>query len=108
MSKDGIGFSAKPTAYSIPRDSMCALLPTRNLISVRWLMDDPCVAEVLFTAFDHHHMRPANIHLMMTAKGYRPVATNIYLCDHSHVANETVSAFKDDLLIDFTPRENDP
>jgi protocatechuate 3,4-dioxygenase beta subunit len=52
-------------------------------------------------------MRPANIHLMMTAEGYKSITTKTYLRDHPYVANETVSAFKEDLPIDSTLREND-
>jgi protocatechuate 3,4-dioxygenase beta subunit len=70
-------------------------------------MDNPGVAEVLFTASDRHYMRPANIYLMMTAEGYKPITTKTYLHDNPYVANETVSAFKEDLLIDFKLKEND-
>lgn len=77
----------KPTAYSLPTDG---------------------AAGALFTALDRHPMRPAHIHLMMTAEGYKPVTTQIYPRDDPYVTNDTVFAVKDDLLIDFTPRENDP
>jgi protocatechuate 3,4-dioxygenase beta subunit len=77
----------KPTAYSLPTDG---------------------AAGALFTALDRHPMRPAHIHLMMTAEGYKPVTTQIYPRDDPYVTNDTVFAVKDDLLIDFMPRENDP
>lgn len=52
-------------------------------------------------------MRPAHIHLMITAEGYKPVTTQIYPRDDPYVTNDTVFAVKDDLLIDFNPREGD-
>ncbi|KAF2703786.1 aromatic compound dioxygenase [Pleomassaria siparia CBS 279.74] len=76
----------KPTAYSLPTDG---------------------AAGALFTALDRHPMRPAHIHLMMTAPGYKPVTTQIYPRDDPYVTNDTVFAVKDDLLIDFLPLEND-
>lgn len=80
-------YCLKPTAYSLPTDG---------------------AAGALFTALDRHPMRPAHIHLMMTAEGYKPVTTQLYPRDDPYVSNDTVFAVKDDLLIDFTPKENDP
>ncbi|CAI6301015.1 unnamed protein product [Periconia digitata] len=76
----------KPTAYSLPTDG---------------------AAGELFKALDRHPMRPAHIHLMMTAEGYKPVTTQIYPRDDPYVTNDTVFAVKDDLLIDFTPKQGD-
>ncbi|KAF2868058.1 Intradiol ring-cleavage dioxygenase [Massariosphaeria phaeospora] len=76
----------KPTAYSLPTDG---------------------AAGALFTALDRHPMRPAHIHLMITAEGYKPVTTQLYPRDDPYVTNDTVFAVKDDLLIDFMPRQGD-
>jgi hypothetical protein len=43
----------------------------------------------------------------MTAEGYKPVTTQLYPRDDPYVTNDTVFAVKDDLLIDFKPREGD-
>ncbi|KAF2264127.1 aromatic compound dioxygenase [Lojkania enalia] len=80
-------YCLKPTAYSLPTDG---------------------AAGELFRALDRHPMRPAHIHLMMTAEGYKPVTTQLYPRDDPYVTNDTVFAVKDDLLIDFHPREGDP
>lgn len=44
---------------------------------------------------------------MITAEGYKPVTTQLYPRDDPYVTNDTVFAVKDDLLIDFKPREGD-
>jgi len=79
-------YCLKPTAYSLPTDG---------------------AAGALFRTLDRHPMRPAHIHLMMTAEGYKPVTTQLYPRDDPYVTNDTVFAVKDDLLIDFKPREGD-
>ncbi|KAF2175770.1 hypothetical protein K469DRAFT_743182 [Zopfia rhizophila CBS 207.26] len=80
-------YCLKPTAYSLPTDG---------------------AAGEIFRALDRHPMRPAHIHLMMTAEGYKPITTQIYPRDDPYVTNDTVFAVKDDLLIDFNPRDGDP
>jgi len=77
----------KPTAYSLPTDGP---------------------AGVLLKLLDRHPMRPAHIHLMVTAEGYIPVTTQIFPKDDPYLVTDTVFAVKDDLVIDFTPREGDP
>ncbi|KAF2803383.1 uncharacterized protein BDZ99DRAFT_512158 [Mytilinidion resinicola] len=78
-------YCLKPTAYSLPTDG---------------------AAGALFRALDRHPMRPAHIHLMMTAEGYKPVTTQLYPRDDPYVSNDTVFAVKDDLLIDFHPSKD--
>lgn len=53
-------------------------------------------------------MRPAHIHLMMSHPDYVTVTTQLYPDDDPYVANDTVFAVKDDLIVSFKPRENDP
>ena len=77
-----------PTAYSLPTDGP---------------------AGVLFKLLDRHPMRPAHIHLMVSADDrYKPVTTQLFPRDDPYVQSDTVFAVKDDLLIDFKPREGDP
>ncbi|KAH7091370.1 Intradiol ring-cleavage dioxygenase [Paraphoma chrysanthemicola] len=76
----------KPTAYSLPTDG---------------------AAGQLFTVMDRHPFRPAHIHLMVSAEGYKPLITQLYPRDDKWVTNDTVFAVKDDLLLDFKP-SNDP
>ena len=54
-------------------------------------------------------MRPAHIHLMVSAGDrYKPVTTQLFPREDPYVKSDTVFAVKDDLLIDFTPRNGDP
>jgi len=80
-------YCLRPTAYSLPTDGP---------------------AGTLFKILDRHPMRPAHIHLMITAEGYKPVTTQIYPKDDPYLTNDTVFAVKDDLVVDFKPREGDP
>ncbi|KAH8712264.1 Intradiol ring-cleavage dioxygenase [Phaeosphaeriaceae sp. PMI808] len=76
----------KPTPYSLPTDGATGQL---------------------FKTLDRHPFRPAHIHLMVSAEGYKPLITQLYPRDDKHVSNDTVFAVKDDLLLDFKP-SNDP
>jgi len=87
-------YCLKPTAYSLPTDG-----PAGELLS----------------ALHRHPMRPAHIHLMVTVpegeeigKAYLPVTTQLYPRDDPYVPSDTVFAVKDDLLIDFYPKKDDP
>jgi len=76
----------KPTAYSLPTDG---------------------AAGQLFKTLDRHPWRPAHIHLMVSADGYKPLITQLYPREDPHVADDTVFAVKDDLLLDFKPAKDD-
>ena len=75
-----------PTAYSLPTDGP---------------------AGALLRLLDRHPMRPAHIHLMVSADGYKPVVTQLYPRDDPWVKSDTVFAVKDDLLIDFYPSKDE-
>ncbi|KAG9201246.1 hypothetical protein G6514_005977 [Epicoccum nigrum] len=76
----------KPTAYSLPMDG---------------------AAGQLFRTLDRHPFRPAHIHLMVSAEGFKPLITQLYPRDDQWVQNDTVFAVKDDLLLDFEPSKDD-
>ncbi|KAB8078600.1 protocatechuate 3,4-dioxygenase beta subunit [Aspergillus leporis] len=80
-------YCLKPTAYSLPHDG-----PAWELLQ----------------ALDRHSMRPAHIHLMVSHPEYVPVITQLYPDDDPYIYSDTVFAVKDDLVVNFTPRENDP
>jgi protocatechuate 3,4-dioxygenase beta subunit len=93
----------KPTAYSLPMDGeslVPASPPPQTNIS-------PGAAGHLFRTLDRHPFRPAHIHLMVTAEGYKPLITQLYPRDDQWVQNDTVFAVKDDLLLDFEPSKDD-
>jgi catechol 1,2-dioxygenase len=57
---------------------------------------------------DRSPMRPAHIHLMITHPDYCTVTNQIYPKDDPHLGIDSVFAVKNDLVVDFKPRENDP
>jgi protocatechuate 3,4-dioxygenase beta subunit len=77
--------TVKPIGYSIP-------------------MDGP-VGEMI-RAQKRHGMRPAHIHFLVGAPGYRELVTALYLRDDPHIADDVVFGSSGDLAIDIKP--NDP
>jgi len=59
-------------------------------------------------ALDRHPMRPAHIHFLLTAPGYKPIVTQIFDRKSKYIEDDAVSAVKDSLIVDFTPFEGDP
>jgi catechol 1,2-dioxygenase/hydroxyquinol 1,2-dioxygenase len=77
--------TVKPIGYSIP-------------------MDGP-VGEMV-RAQARHGMRPAHIHFLVGAPGYRELVTALYLSDDPHLADDVVFGSSGDLAIDI--KANDP
>lgn len=80
-------YCLRPTAYSLPQDG-----PSFQLLQL----------------LDRHPMRPAHIHLMISADGYKQVVTQIFPSDDPWLKTDTVFAVKPDLVVDFKPIEKDP
>ncbi|KAF1918982.1 Intradiol ring-cleavage dioxygenase [Ampelomyces quisqualis] len=59
-------------------------------------------------ALDRHPMRPAHIHFLLTAPGYKPIVTQIFDRKSKYIENDAVFAVKDSLIVDFTPFKGDP
>lgn len=76
-----------PTPYSLPTDGP---------------------AGVLLNLMDRSPMRPAHIHLMITHPDYATIINQIYPSDDPHLTIDSVFAVKDDLVVDFKPKTNDP
>ena len=74
--------TVKPLGYSIP-------------------MDGP-VGEMI-TAQRRHGMRPAHIHFLVGAPGYRELVTALYLRDDPHLADDVVFGSSGDLAVDIDP-----
>lgn len=79
-------YCLRPTAYSLPTDGP---------------------AGFLLDLLDRHPMRPAHIHLMISADGYIPVTTQIFPKDDPYLTTDSVFAVKDDLVVDFKPLQGD-
>jgi len=77
--------TVKPIGYSIP-------------------MDGP-VGEMI-RAQKRHGMRPAHIHFLVGAPGYRELVTALYLRDDPHIGDDVVFGSSGDLAIDI--ERNDP
>ncbi|KAG5919076.1 hypothetical protein E4U53_004032, partial [Claviceps sorghi] len=80
-------YCLKPTPYPVPTDG-----PAGKLLM---LMDRPI-------------FRPAHIHLLVQAQGYKPLTTQIFDKDCKYLARDSVFAVKDELSVAFVPREGDP
>ncbi|QIW99165.1 hypothetical protein AMS68_004683 [Peltaster fructicola] len=80
-------YCLRPTSYPIPYDG-----PAGKLLQL----------------LDRHPMRPAHIHFILSAPGYKPLVTQIFDRRDKHIDNDTVFAVKDSLVVDFMPKEGDP
>jgi protocatechuate 3,4-dioxygenase beta subunit len=72
--------TVKPSSYPVP-------------------IDGP-VGELL-TATGRHPMRPAHIHFKVTAPGYQPLTTHLFVAGDPYLASDAVFAVKGSLVADF-------
>ena len=72
--------TVKPAAYPIP--------------------DDGPVGELL-KATGRHPMRPAHIHFMVRAPGYKPLTTHIFVEGDPYLESDAVFGVKDSLVVNF-------
>jgi hydroxyquinol 1,2-dioxygenase len=61
---------------------------------------DGPVGELLI-ATGRHAFRPAHIHFIVTAAGYRDLTTHIFVADSKYIESDTVFAVKKSLITDF-------
>ncbi|KAK5993048.1 Catechol 1,2-dioxygenase [Cladobotryum mycophilum] len=80
-------YCLRPTPYPIPDDG-----PAGQLLKL----------------MDRHEYRPAHIHLIVTAEGFKPLTTQIFDKDSKYLEDDSVFAVKEGLTVEFTPRKNDP
>lgn len=78
--------TVKPSSYPIP--------------------DDGPVGELL-AATGRHPMRPAHIHFMISAPGYRPLVTHIFVEGDQYLESDAVFGVKDSLVIDFIRHDSE-
>lgn len=60
----------------------------------------------LLTATGRHPMRPAHIHFMISAPGYRRLVTHIFVAGDEYLESDAVFGVKDSLVIDFSPHDS--
>ena len=80
-------YCIKPTEYAIDTSG-----PSADLLQV----------------MGRHPWRPAHIHMMVTHPDYIGVTAQLYPRDDQYLATDTVSAVKEDLLLDFKPVSDEP
>ncbi|MGV1050318.1 MAG: intradiol ring-cleavage dioxygenase [Solirubrobacterales bacterium] len=68
--------------------------------------DDGPVGRML-NATGRHPWRPAHIHIVVSATGYRSVTTHIFDAESEYLDDDTVFAVKPSLLREFVPRAAD-
>jgi protocatechuate 3,4-dioxygenase beta subunit len=74
--------TVKPIGYSVPMDG-----PVGGMVKAQ----------------ARHGMRPAHIHFMVGAPGYRELVTALYLRDDPHLADDVVFGSSSDLAVDLNP-----
>jgi hydroxyquinol 1,2-dioxygenase len=57
----------------------------------------------LLNATRRHPYRPAHIHFIVTATGYRPLTTHIFVAGSEYIESDAVFAVKKSLIKEFTP-----
>jgi hydroxyquinol 1,2-dioxygenase len=57
----------------------------------------------LLTAIGRHPMRPAHIHLQVTAPGHRPLATHLFPAGEPYLDSDAAFAVEPGLIVDFRP-----
>src|ERR1700742_3878293 len=55
----------------------------------------------LLNATGRHPYRPAHIHFIVTAPGYRPLTTHIFVAGSQYIESDAVFAVKKSLVVDF-------
>ncbi len=61
----------------------------------------------LLTRLDRGVMRPSHIHFIISAPGWRSLTTQLFDSRDRHITDDAVFAVKQELVIDFVPREGD-
>jgi len=79
-------YCLRPTPYPIPFDG-----PAGKLLQL----------------LDRHPYRPAHIHFIVLAEGYKPITTQIFDKTSKYLDDDSVFAVKDSLVVEFLPREGD-
>jgi len=75
----------KPVSYAIP--------------------DDGPVGQLL-RALGRHPFRPAHIHLLISANGFAPVTTHLFVKGDQYLDSDAVFGTKDSLVVDFIRRDS--
>ena len=80
-------YCLRPTSYPIPYDG-----PAGKLLQL----------------LDRHPMRPAHIHVIISAPNHKPIITQVFDRRDKHITDDAVFAVKESLIVDFISRDGDP
>jgi hydroxyquinol 1,2-dioxygenase len=75
----------KPVSYAIPNDG-----PVGQLLR----------------AMERHPYRPAHIHVLVSAPGFMPVTTHLFVKGDKYLDSDAVFGTKDSLVVDFVPHNS--
>lgn len=67
--------------------------------------DDGPVGQLL-RALGRHPYRPAHVHFIVTAEGYRPLTTHLFVKGDPYLASDAVFATRDSLVVEFARRDS--
>ncbi|HLJ81152.1 MAG TPA: intradiol ring-cleavage dioxygenase [Ktedonobacterales bacterium] len=67
--------------------------------------DDGPVGQLL-RALGRHPYRPAHVHFIVTAEGYRPLTTHLFVKGDPYLASDAVFATRDSLVVDFVRHDS--
>ncbi|KAI4870894.1 aromatic compound dioxygenase [Hypoxylon rubiginosum] len=79
-------YALRPAAYPIP-------------------LDGP--AGRVLTLLDRHPYRPAHVHFIVSAPGFRTLTTQVFDREDPYIRDDSVFAVKDELLVTFEERRGD-
>ncbi|KAI1213458.1 aromatic compound dioxygenase [Annulohypoxylon truncatum] len=79
-------YCVRPTPYPVPADG-----PAGRLLGL----------------LDRHPYRPAHIHFVVGAEGYRTLTTQVFDAEDGYCKDDAVFATKEELLVRFEKREGD-
>jgi len=77
--------TVKPSSYPVPTDG-----PVGKMLE----------------AIGRHPMRPAHIHCMVTAPGFKRLVTHVYVEGDEYLASDSAFAVKESLVVDFVKNES--
>lgn len=101
-SQPEMNFRGRFTTDEDGRYSLYALRP------VPYPIPDDGPAGRFLRLLDRQPNRPGHIHFIVSAPGFRPLTTQLYDDRDKYIENDAVFAVKDELVVTFQPREDDP
>ncbi len=80
----------------------------RGVKPVSYPIPDDGTVGGLLSALGRHPWRPAHMHFLVTAPGFRRVVTHLFVAGDPYLASDAVFGVKDALVVDFEPLDGGP